>query len=51
MRQIDWPEAHLRQVAQSDPCEGIGAPAVLDELKKELAAMCAGSPATVKSTR
>jgi hypothetical protein len=36
---IGWPEAHLHRLVQSDPCEGISAPAVLEELKKKLAAI------------
>jgi hypothetical protein len=37
---LNWPEEHLHQLVQSDPYEGISAPAVLNELKKKLAAMC-----------
>lgn len=40
---IGWPEAHLHQLIQSDPYEGISAPAVLQELKRKLAEMCAGT--------
>lgn len=38
---IDWPEQHLKKAVQTDPYEGISAPAVLDELKMKLAEMCA----------
>jgi hypothetical protein len=42
---IGWPEAHLHRLVQSDPYEGISSPTVLEELKKKLAAMCAGGSA------
>lgn len=42
---IHWPQEHLHRLVQSDPYEGLSAPAVLEELKKKLAAMCAGGSA------
>ena len=40
---INWPAEHLHKVVQCDPYEGLSAPTVLTELKRKLAAMCAGA--------
>lgn len=48
---IGWPEAHLHQVVQSDPYEGISAPAVLEELRRKLAVMCGSGRSTSGSCK